>query len=81
MSWLPGQILDRNTAITATTLADAAAEHDPHDKPPLWPAIESWAEELGLTAPEAIARAASQPPSVISRQEPASRQPSREAAD
>ena len=77
VSWLPGQILDRNTAITAITLA----EHDPHDKHPLWPAIESWAEELGLTAPEAIARAASQPPSVISRQEPANRQPSREAAD
>ena len=45
------------------------------------PHIESWAEELGLTAPEAIARA-SQPPSVIDpEQEPASRQPSREAAD
>ena len=56
VSWLPGQILDRNTAITAMTLADIAAEHDPHDKHPLWPAIESWAEELGLSAPEAIAR-------------------------
>ncbi len=67
VSWLPGQILDRNTAITAMTLADTAAEHDPHDKHPLWPAIESWAEELGLTAPEALARAA-QPPSLIDRQ-------------
>jgi hypothetical protein len=80
VSWLPGRLLDRNSAITMT-LADTAAEHDPHDKHPLWPAIESWAEELGLTAPEAIARAASQPPSVISRQEPANRQPSGEAAD
>ena len=77
VSWLPGQILDRNTAITAITLA----EHDPHDKHPLWPAIEGWAEELGLTGPEAIARAA-QPPSLIDRQqESASPQPSHEAAD
>jgi hypothetical protein len=81
VSWLPGQILDRNTAITAITLADTAAEHDLHDRHPLLPHVESWAEELGLTAPEAIARA-SQPPSVTDpQQESASRQPSREAAD
>jgi len=81
VSWLPGQLLDRNTAITAMTLADTAAEHDLHDRHPLLPHVESWAEELGLTAPEAIARA-SQPPSVTDReQEPASRHPSREAAD
>ena len=81
VSWLPGQLLDRNTAITAMTLADTAAEHDLHDRQPLLPHVESWAEELGLTAAEAIARA-SQPPSVIDpEQEPASRQPSHEAAD
>ena len=34
VSWLPGQLLDRNTAITAMTLADTAAEHDLHDRPP-----------------------------------------------
>ena len=81
VSWLPGQILDRNTAITAMTLAETAAEHDLHDRHPLLPHVESWAAELGLTAPEAIAKA-SQPPSVTDpEQEPASRQPSREAAD
>ena len=81
VSWLPGQLLDRNTAITAMTLADTAAEHDLNDRHPLWAAIESWVEELGLTAPEAITRA-SQPPSAVSGQEePASRQPSHEAAD
>ena len=81
VSWLPGQLLDRNTAITAMTLADTAAEHDLHDRHPLLPHVESWAEELGLTAPEAIARA-SQPPSVTDReQEPANQQPSHEAAD
>ena len=81
VSWLPGQVLDRNTAITAMTLADIAAEHDLNDRHPLWPHIESWAVELGLTAPEAIAKA-SQPPSAIDRQqEPARRQASHEAAD
>ena len=46
----------------------------------LWPHIQSWAEEVGLTAPDAIARA-SQPPADINRQQEASRQPDREAAD
>ena len=81
MSWLPGQTLDRNTAITAMILADTAAERDLAEGHRLWPHIQSWAGELGLTAPEAIARA-SEPPSDPNRQqEQASRQPDREAAD
>ena len=81
VSWLPGQILDRNTAITAMTLADTAAEHDLHEGHRLWPHIQSWAAELGLTAPDAIAQA-SQPPGDLNRQQDqASRQPDREAAD
>ena len=81
VSWLPGQTLDRNTAITAMTLADTAAERDLAEGHRLWPHIQSWAGELGLTAPDAIARA-SQPPSHINRaQEHGSRQPDREAAD
>ena len=81
VSWLPGQILDRNTAITAMTLADTAAEQDLHEGHRLWTHIQSWAAEVGLTAPDAIAQA-SQPPGDTSRQqERASRQPDREAAD
>ena len=81
VSWLPSQTLDRNTAITAMTLADTAAEPDVHQGHRLWPHIQSWAGELGLTAPDAIARI-SQPPSDPNRQqEQASRQPGREAAD
>ena len=81
VSWLPGQTLDRNTAITAMVLADIAAERDLREGHRLWPHIQSWAGELGLTAPEAIAQA-SQPPSEINRQqEQASRQPGHEAAD
>ena len=63
--WLPGRLLDRNTAITAMTLADTAAEHDLHEGHPLWPHIQSWAAELGLTAPGALSRV-SQPPESIS---------------
>ena len=81
VSWLPGQTLDRNTAITAMTLADTTTEPGLRDGHRLWPFVQSWAEELGLTAPDAIAQA-SQPPGDIDRQhEPASRQPDREAAD
>ena len=81
VSWLPGQTLDRNTAITAMTLAEATAETGLHEGHRLWPHIQGWAADLGLTGPEAVA-AASQPPRDITRpQEQASRQPDREAAD
>jgi hypothetical protein len=81
VSWLPGQLLDRNTAVTTMTLADTAAEPDLHDRHPLLPHVESWAEELGLTAAEAIARASQSPSVTDPEQERAGRQPSREAAD
>ena len=81
VSWLPGQTLDRNTAITAMILADTAAEEDLREGHRLWPHVQGWAEELGLTGPEAVA-AASQPPSNINHQhDQADRQPGREAAD
>jgi hypothetical protein len=81
VSWLPGQTLDRNSAITAMVLADTTAEPGLHEGHRLWPFVQGWAEELGLTAPDAIAKT-SQPPSGLNRQhEQASRQPDREAAD
>jgi hypothetical protein len=81
VSWLPGQTLDRNTAITAMTLADTTTEQDLHEGHRLWPHVQSWAAELGLTASDAIAQA-SQPPGDLNRQQDqASRQPDREAAD
>ena len=81
VSWLPGQLLDRNTAITAMTLAEATAEPGLREGHRLWPHIQSWAGELGLTAPDAITRI-SQPPSDLNRaQEQDSPQPDREAAD
>ena len=81
VSWLPGQTLDRNAAITAMVLADITAEPDVREGHRLWPHIQGWAAELGLTAPDVIAKA-SQPPGGITRQhEQAGRQPDREAAD
>jgi hypothetical protein len=81
VSWLPGQTLDRNTAITAMILADTTAGQDLHEGHRLWPHVQSWAEELGLTARDAIAQASEPPGNVNRRQEQAGRQPDREAAD
>src|SRR5690242_8242908 len=87
VSWLPGQILDRDTAITAMILADIAATGDIHPYHRLWPAVQSWSAEVGLTGPDAIARAA-QPPHATREPQPADPQagrlepyPDREAAD
>jgi hypothetical protein len=78
VSWLPGQALDRNTAITAMTLADVAAQDDLHEGHRLWPHIQGWAAELGLTGPDAITRA-TQPPGP--GHDHAAGHPDREAAD
>ena len=56
-SWLPGHALDRNQAITAMTIAETVGHGlEPGDR--LWPAVGAWAAELGLTGPDAVARAA-----------------------
>jgi hypothetical protein len=78
VSWLPGQPLNRNTAITAMILADIAAETDLDQGHRLWPHIQSWAAELGLTGPDAIARA-SEPPEKTCSQEPETAPPDPEA--
>ena len=77
VSWLPGQLLDRNTATTAMIFADTTATTglDPGHR--LWPHLQGWAAELGLTAPDAITRA-SEPPEKTSGQEPATGTPNPE---
>jgi hypothetical protein len=54
VSWLPGRVLDRNSTITAMILADQAGEHDVNERHRLWPIIQSWAAELGLTGSDAV---------------------------
>ena len=81
VSWLPGQTLNRNAAITAMILADLTGEENFHEGHKLWPHIQGWAAELSLTAPEAVA-AASQPSGDIDREhDPVGGQLDREAAD
>ena len=53
-SWLPAQVLDRNSAITAMILAGIAGQGDLHDGHRLWPHIQGRAAELGLTGPDAM---------------------------
>ena len=54
VSWLPGRVLDRNSAITAMVLADLTGEDDLNERHRLWPFIENWAAELGLTGSDAL---------------------------
>jgi hypothetical protein len=54
VSWLPGHFMDRNTAITAMTLAEVVATDDVNPGQRLWLHIEGWAAELGLKAPDAL---------------------------
>ena len=57
VTWLPGWYMNRTTAITAMTLAETVAAANPHPGHQLWPHIQAWAAELGLTAAEAVTRA------------------------
>src|SRR5690242_16765910 len=72
VSWLPGHTVDRDTAITAMILADIAATGDIHPEHRLWPAVQSWSAELGLTGPDAIAQASQPPPAATRQPEPPS---------
>jgi hypothetical protein len=56
VSWLPGRVLDRNSAVTAMTLAELAGEADLNERHRRWPFIENWAAELGLTGSDAVDR-------------------------
>ena len=78
VSWLPGQALDRNSAITAMTLAAHASEPDLNEQHRLWPFIESWAAELGLTGSDAINQA-SQPGTLRQQPDRESERPDPEA--
>jgi hypothetical protein len=65
VSWLPGRLVDRTSAITAMALAEVAGSGPVQPGDRLWPHIESWATVIGLTAPDALARI-SQPSAGIS---------------
>jgi hypothetical protein len=81
VSWLPGRLMDRNTAITAMILADTAASTDLHSGHRLWPHVQSWAEQLGLTGPDALVRASGPPRQIASQNEAAGEPSDPEAAE
>jgi len=81
VSWLPSQTLDRNTAITAMVVADLTAGQHLREGHRLWPHIQGWAEELGMTASEAITYLSPPAGDINGQHEQPSRQPDREAAD
>jgi hypothetical protein len=76
-SWLPNQVLDRNAAITAMVLADPPGQGDLREGHRLWPHIQGWAEEPGLTGPDAIAQASQPARSLDPGQKRTSGQPDR----
>ena len=78
VSWLPGRAVDRNSAITAMTLADLTSEHGLDEQHQLWPFIQGWAAEPGLTGADAINRA-SQPGTPRQRHDRESERPDPEA--
>lgn len=61
VSWLPGRLMDRNSATTAMVLADMVASDRVHAGHRLWPHIKGWAAELALTPPQALSKMANPP--------------------
>jgi hypothetical protein len=81
VSWLPGKILDRDTATTAMILADIAGEGDLRQGHRHWPVVERWAADLGLTGSDAITQASQAPRTFDLHQEYGARQIDLEAAE
>jgi hypothetical protein len=81
VSWLPGQILDRDTATTAMILADIAGKGDLRQGHRHWPVVERWAADLGLTGPDAITQASQPPRNPGRHQDHGTRQIDLEAAE
>ena len=71
VSWLPGRHMDRNSAITAMTLAEVVATDDVNPGHRLWLHIEGWSAELGLTVPDALTWISQPPGRVTSEKEAA----------
>jgi len=61
VSWLPGRQLNRNEAVTAMMIADTTANGNVRPGHRLWPHIEGWAAELGMTGSQALGHVAGPP--------------------
>lgn len=54
ISWLPGDGVSREQAITAMTLAEVVATCDVSPEGRWWPFVEGWAAELHLAPQQAV---------------------------
>ena len=71
VSWLPGRVLTATAPSPPWSSPTAATGvHDLNERHRLWPHIESWAAELGLTGPDAVARASQPAAETSSRRQP-----------
>lgn len=62
VTWLPGRRLSRNEAITAMAIAQVVGGRGVGlSDDPIWPHVENWAAELGLSGANAVVRV-SEPP-------------------
>jgi hypothetical protein len=58
VSWLPGRALSRTQAITAMVIATIVGGQGVGlSDDPLWPHLDNWAAELGLSGSDAVVRA------------------------
>ena len=71
VTWLPGQMISRNGAVTAMVLAEAAS-WEPRPGHRIWPHVCNWAAELGLSRPAALALASAPQSETNAEKEPAS---------
>ncbi len=56
VTWLPGRVLTRNQATTAMVLAETVAGGIGDHTGKRWLFIEGWADELGITGADAVAK-------------------------
>lgn len=62
VTWLPGRVLTQAEAVTAMTIAEHVdAALDPYSETRIWPHIDQWAAELGLSGTDAVAEASLAP--------------------
>jgi hypothetical protein len=62
VTWLPGRALTQGQAVTAMRIAESVdAALNPYSKRRVWPHVDGWAAELGLSGTDAIAMASLAP--------------------
>lgn len=56
VSWLPDRRLSYDQAVTAMVLAEVVATEELDCGNRMWPHLDRWAAELGLSGPDAVVR-------------------------